>query len=85
MIKHFKPKKMYSVGEIIRILKENKIKLSRQTIHNYTMMSLISEAERTPAGHRLYAEEVFENLRKIEMWKRHRTLKEIKQMLAAKK
>ncbi|MEK7450228.1 MAG: MerR family DNA-binding transcriptional regulator [Planctomycetota bacterium] len=85
MFRHFKPKKLYGVAEILRVLGENNIKVSRQTIHNYTMMGLIAESERTPAGHRLYNEGVFEQLRKIEMLKRHHTLKEIKEMLAAKK
>ena len=70
------PKKLYKIGEVMRYTN-----LSRQTIHNYTMMGLIKEAERTDSGHRLYGEDVFERLEKIEMLKRHRTLREVKEML----
>lgn len=67
-------KKLYKVGEIMR-----HTNISRQTIHNYTMMGLITPAERTPAGHRLYDESVFDRLRKIELLKIHRSLMEIKE------
>ncbi|MHC4605842.1 MAG: MerR family DNA-binding transcriptional regulator [Planctomycetota bacterium] len=70
------PKKLYKIGEVMRYTG-----LSRQTIHNYTMMGLIREAERTDSGHRLYAEDVFERLQKIEMYKRHHTLREVKELL----
>ena len=70
------PKKLYKIGEVMQYSG-----LSRQTLHNYTMMGLIREAERTESGHRLYPEEVFECLRKIEMLKRHRTLREVKETL----
>lgn len=70
------PKKLFKIGEVMRYTG-----LSRQTIHNYTMMGLIQEAERTESGHRLYSEDVFERLEKIEMLKRHRTLREVKEML----
>lgn len=70
------PKKLYKIGEVMRYTG-----LSRQTVHNYTMMGLIREAERTDSGHRLYTEDVFERLQKIEMLKRHRTLREVKEML----
>lgn len=68
--------KLYKIGELMKVTK-----LSRQTLHNYTLLGLISEAERTPSGHRLYAESVFERLGKIEAFKRHRPLREVKQML----
>jgi DNA-binding transcriptional MerR regulator len=66
------PKKLYKIGEIMKYTG-----LSRQTIHNYTMMGLIREAERTDSGHRLYPEGVFERLEKIKMLMRHRTLREV--------
>ncbi|MCC6574333.1 MAG: MerR family DNA-binding transcriptional regulator [Planctomycetes bacterium] len=72
------PKKLYKVGEIMR-----HTSLSRQTIHNYTMLGLIHADERTESGHRLYGEEVFDRIRKIEMLKRHRTLNEIRELLLA--
>jgi len=55
--------------------------LSRQTVHNYTMMGLIAPVERTESGHRLYAEEVFEDIALIERLKRHHTLAEVKALL----
>jgi len=70
------PPKLYKVGEIMR-----HTKLSRQTIHNYTMLGLITPVERTEAGHRLYDETVFDRIRKIELLKIHRTLGEIREML----
>lgn len=72
------PPKLFKVGEIMR-----HTKLSRQTIHNYTMLGLITPAERTPSGHRLYGEEVFERIRKIELLKLHHTLEEVRKMLAS--
>lgn len=71
-----KPKKLYKIGEVMKYSG-----LSRQTIHNYTMLGLIYEEERTDAGHRLYNEEVFERLKKIERLKLHRTLKDVKDIL----
>lgn len=73
------PPKLFKVGEIMR-----HTKLSRQTIHNYTMLGLIKPAERTPSGHRLYGEEVFDRIRKIELLKLHHTLEEVRAMLQAK-
>ncbi len=70
------PKKLYKIGEIMKYTG-----LSRQTIHNYTMMGLIEEAERTDSGHRLYGQDVFDRLQKIEMLKRHRTLREVIELL----
>jgi len=46
--------------------------VSRQTIHNYTTMGLITERRRTPGGHRLYDESVFSRLDRIEQLKRRR-------------
>jgi DNA-binding transcriptional MerR regulator len=70
------PPKLYKIGEVMRYSN-----LSRQTIHNYTVLGLIGPAERTPSGHRLYGEEVFERIARIERLKRHRTLQEVKEIL----
>lgn len=70
------PVKLFKIGEIIHYTG-----ISRQTLHNYTMLGLISEAERTKSGHRLYPELVFQRLAKIERLKRHHTLQEVKEML----
>jgi DNA-binding transcriptional MerR regulator len=72
------PPKRYKVGEIMR-----HTGLSRQTIHNYTMLGLIHAVERTESGHRLYDESVFERIQRIELLKIHRTLNEIREMLEA--
>jgi DNA-binding transcriptional MerR regulator len=71
------PTKLYRIGEIIRFTP-----FSRQTIHNYTIMGLIREAQWTEGGHRLYAESVFERLSQISELKKTKTLDEIKQLLS---
>ena len=71
------PKKLFKIGEVMRYTG-----LSRQTLHNYTMMGLIQEAERTDTGHRLYGEDVFDRIEKIKMLQRHRTLREVRETLA---
>lgn len=71
------PPKRYKVGEI-----SQHTNLSRQTIHNYTTLGLISPVGRTPSGHRLYGEEVFARLRQIELLKRHHTMAEIPEKMA---
>jgi len=71
------PKKLFKIGEVMKYSG-----LSRQTIHNYTMMGLIMEEERTETGgHRLYPESVFDRIKKIEMLRRHRSLREVKDLL----
>jgi DNA-binding transcriptional MerR regulator len=73
------PPKLYKVGEIMK-----HTGVSRQTIHNYTVWGLIRAVTRTETGgHRLYGEDVFDRLRRIEMMKAHRTLTEIKAHLDA--
>jgi DNA-binding transcriptional MerR regulator len=71
-----KPRKFYKVGEIMK-----HTGLSRQTVHNYTVMGLIKASERSEGGHRMYDEDVFERLQLIEAMKRHRTLTEIKEFM----
>ena len=70
------PKKLFRIGEVMRYSG-----LSRQTVHNYTMMGLIMEAERTESGHRLYSEDVFQRIERIGQLKKDKTLKEIRDML----
>lgn len=71
-------KKLFKIGEVMR-----NSNVSRQTLHNYTVMGLIMEAERTASGHRLYDETVFERLRLIEELKSRMTLAEIRERLKA--
>lgn len=70
------PPKLYRIGEITR-----HTGLSRQTIHNYTTMGLIREAERTPGGHRLYDEHVFHMLHRIADLKSSASMQEIRQQI----
>ena len=70
------PRKLFKIGEIMR-----HTGLSRQTIHNYTMLGLLTEEERTPSGHRLYGEEVFERIEHIKSLRVKKSLKEIIHLL----
>ncbi len=70
------PTKLYRIGELVRCTP-----FSRQTIHNYTIMGLIREAQWTEGGHRLYDESVFEKLSKIFELKKTKTLWEIRRIL----
>jgi len=68
--------KLYKIGEVMQYSG-----ISRQTLHNYTVAGLIVEAKRTPSGHRLYDESVFEYLDKIKSYQSENlTLAEIKKM-----
>jgi DNA-binding transcriptional MerR regulator len=71
------PAKLYRIGDIVRYTP-----FSRQTIHNYTTMGLIREAEWTQGGHRLYDESVFEQLSKIMEMKKTKSLFEIRKILS---
>lgn len=70
------PAKLYRVGELVRYTP-----FSRQTIHNYTAMGLIREAEWTEGGHRLYDQSVFERLSKITELRKTKTLDQIRRIL----
>ncbi len=71
------PAKLYRIGELVL-----HSPFSRQTIHNYTIMGLIREAQWTKGGHRLYDESVFQRLSKIiELKKKRKSLQEIRQIL----
>ena len=68
--------KLFRIGEVMRYSG-----LSRQTVHNYTVLGLITERERTEGGHRLYAEHVFDRLERIKELRQTRTLSEIRRIL----
>ncbi len=74
------PAKLYRIGELVRYTP-----FSRQTIHNYTTMGLITEAQWTEGGHRLYDESVFQRLSRIMELKKRKTLLEIRQILNQEK
>ncbi len=67
---------MFRIGEVARFTG-----LSRQTVHNYTIMGLINEGDWTEGGHRLYDESVFTELARIEQLKSTKTLREIRLLL----
>ena len=71
------PAKRYRIGELVRYSP-----FSRQTIHNYTIMGLIREAEWTEGGHRLYDETVFDRLSRIMELKESMSLTEIRHVLS---
>jgi DNA-binding transcriptional MerR regulator len=70
------PRKLFKIGELMA-----HTGVSRQTLHNYTMLGLITEEMRTESGHRLYGEEVFERLARIDELKRRHSLKEVREIL----
>lgn len=69
-------RKLFKIGEVMQYSG-----LSRQTIHNYTVLGLIREQERTKSGHRLYGEKVFERLERIKGLRGVKTLRQIRDML----
>ena len=69
-------RKLWKIGELIE-----RSGISRQTLHNYTMLGLIEPASRTPSGHRLYDEASFELLERIKQLRRTHTLMEIRDLL----
>jgi DNA-binding transcriptional MerR regulator len=72
-----KREKLFKIGEVMEYSG-----LSRQTIHNYTLAGLIQEARRTPSGHRLYDETVFDRLEQIKILQsKNYTLFQIKKIL----
>lgn len=72
-----KREKLYKIGELIQYTG-----FSRQTIHNYTLAGLIQEAKRTPSGHRLYDESVFDRLDQIKVLQsKNYTLYQIKKLI----
>jgi DNA-binding transcriptional MerR regulator len=76
-----KREKLYKIGEVMEYTG-----LSRQTLHNYTLAGLISEARRTASGHRLYDENVFDRIDKIKVLQsKHYTLLQIKKLLEKEK
>lgn len=75
-----KREKLFKMGEVMEYSG-----LSRQTVHNYTLAGLIQEARRTPSGHRLYDESVFDRLEQIKtLQSKNYTLFQIKKILEEK-
>lgn len=72
------PRPLYRASEIAAYFG-----LSRQTIHNYTTMGLITEEDRTEGNHRLYDESVFSALARIQRLKATHRLQDIRRLLEA--
>jgi len=70
------PAKLYRVSEIA-----SHFHLTRQTVHNYATIGLITERRRTPGGQRLFDESVFHRLHRICRLKDRYRLHEIRRML----
>ena len=70
------PRKLYRVSEIA-----DHMGLTRQTLHNYATIGLITEERRTDGGQRLFDESVFERLVLIQRLKRTHLLHEIRRLL----
>ena len=70
------PLKRFKIGEVAQYSG-----LSRQTVHNYTIMGLIQEQGWTHGGHRVYDESVFAKLARIDELKAKRTLREITRII----
>jgi len=70
------PPKLYRVSEIAHHLD-----VTRQTVHNYATIGLITEETRTPGGQRLFHESVFGRLHEIQRLKRTHRLHEIRRIL----
>ena len=69
------PRKLYRVSEIAQHLD-----VTRQTVHNYATIGLITEEARTPGGQRLFDESVFPRLLQIQRLKRTHRLHEIRRL-----
>jgi len=71
------PEKLYRIGEVIE-----HSGLTRQTLHFYATIGLISEKKRTGAGYRLFPPTVFADLDRIKaLQKKGYTLREIRGIL----
>lgn len=70
------PRKLYRISEIA-----DHFEITRQTVHNYATMGLITEEARTDGGQRLFDESVFLRLFQIQRMKRTHRLHEIREIL----
>ena len=71
------PEKLYRIGEVME-----HTGLTRQTLHFYATIGLISEKKRTPAGYRLFASSIFAQIERIKALKaRGLTLRQIRETL----
>lgn len=72
------PPKLYRISDLV-----DYSGMSRQTIHNYSIMGLLRESRWSNGGHRLYDESVFARLEQIMRLKREgKTMKEIREFFS---
>jgi DNA-binding transcriptional MerR regulator len=69
-------KKLFKIGEVAEYGG-----LTRQTVNYYTALGILREARRTPSGHRLYDEAVFDRIERVRELKAKHTLREIAEMM----
>jgi DNA-binding transcriptional MerR regulator len=70
------PRKLYRASEVA-----DHLGVTRQTLHNYVTIGLITEARQTVGGQRLFDESVFARLALIRRMKRSHRLHEIRGLL----
>jgi DNA-binding transcriptional MerR regulator len=71
-------KKLFKIGEVAEYSG-----LTRQTVNYYSVLGVLQEAGRTPSGHRLYDEAVFDTIDRVRELKAKHTLREIAELLRA--
>ena len=70
------PEKMFTTGDIMHITG-----LGRQTLHTYRQLGLIKPIKRNDKGRWFYDISVFERIKRILRWQRHRALTEVAKIL----
>ncbi|MCD4656840.1 MAG: MerR family DNA-binding transcriptional regulator [Planctomycetes bacterium] len=75
-INKFIPEKLYTTGDIMQFTG-----LGRQTLHTYRQLGLIIPAKRNDKGRWFYDISIFERIKRILRWQRHRALTEVAKIL----
>ena len=75
-IMNYVPEKSYTTGDIMQITG-----LGRQTLHTYRQLGLIKPIKRNEKGRWFYDITVFERIKRILRWQRHRALTEVAKIL----
>ena len=73
---NFIPDKLFTTGDIMQITG-----LGRQTLHTYRQLGLIIPAKRNEKGRWFYEITVFERIKRVLRWQRHRALTEVAKIL----
>lgn len=72
------PPELFSTAEVMA-----HTGLSRQTLHTYKRIGLVTVAKRSASGRCYYAADVFERLRRVKRLQRHRSLADVRRLLDA--